>query len=136
MKKYCLFILILCLSLCGCSKKNALEGKWETVALIKDGQEQELYKSYINFEASGVMYDVKGLAGFNLFTVFVQDNGKSIEAYGMQNTGFMGTANEMEYENMFFNAFINSDSYKIKKDILYFYNSEENLELRLQKKVE
>lgn len=136
MKKTGLFIVILCLSLCGCSKKKALEGKWQTVALIKDGQEQKLYDSSISFKTSGIYYNAKGLAGVNLFTAFVEDKGKTISAYGMQNTGFMGLPAEMDYENMFFNAFMNSDSYKIKKDILYFYNSEENLELRLQKQVE
>lgn len=136
MKKICLFVLLLCLSLCSCSKKNGLEGKWKTVALLKDGQEQTVLDSNISFKASGVFYNAKGLAGVNLFTAFVENKGKTISAYGMQNTGFMGAPAEMEYEDMFFNAFMNSDSYKIKKDILYFYNSEKNLELRLQKQVE
>ena len=136
MKRIGLFILILCLSLCGCSKKNAMEGNWVTVALLKDGQEQKLLDSNISFKAVGTNYNAKGLAGVNLFSVFVENKGKTISAYGMQNTGFMGAPDEMKYEDMFFNAFINSDSYKIKNDILYFYNSEKNLELRLQKQVE
>ncbi len=136
MKKNCLVILILCLLFCGCSKKNALEGKWKTVALLKDGQEQTLLESNISFQPSGVFYNAKGLAGVNLFTVFVEDKGKAISAYGMQNTGFMGLPQEMDYEDMFFDTFMNSDSYKIKKDVLYFYNSEKKLELRLQKQAE
>lgn len=136
MKKYCLFIFILCLSLCSCTTTKALEGKWETVALLKDDQEQTLLDSNISFDVSGIYYNAKGLAGVNLFTAFVEDKGKTISAYGMQNTGFMGSQEEMKYEDMFFDAFMNSDSYKIKKDILYFYNSEKKLELRLQKKTD
>lgn len=133
MKKYCLLILVTCFIICGCSKKSSLEGNWETVALIKNGQEQKLYKSNINFSASESVYYAKGLAGFNLFTVTVQDKGTSIEVFKMVNTGFMGSDEEMEYEDMFYDAFLNSDSYKIKKDTLYFYNHDKKLELRLQK---
>lgn len=132
-KKYYLFFLILCFIFGGCSKKKVLEGNWKTIALIKNGQEQKLYDSNIDFTAGGAFYEAKGRAGVNLFNVYVKDKGKAVESFGMANTGFRGTAEAMEYEDMFFDAFLNSDSYKIKNNILYFYNHEKNLELRLEK---
>lgn len=52
-----------------------MEGNWVTVALLKDGQEQKLLDSNISFKAVGTNYNAKGLAGVNLFSVFVENNG-------------------------------------------------------------
>lgn len=131
--KKVLFIFFICYLVCGCTRKNVLEGNWETVALIKDGIQQEICKSNISFTAGENFYEVKGLAGVNLYNAYVKDHGKSIESFGMVNTGFRGTAAIMEYEDMFFDAFLNSDYYKIKNDFLYFYNYEKKLELQLSK---
>lgn len=134
MKKYFSFFLFLCFLFSGCSSKKALEGKWETTALIKNSQEQKVFDSNIDFSSGDSFYEARGRAGVNLFNLYVKDKGKSIEAFGMTNTGFRGTAEVMEFEDMFFDAFLNSDSYKLKKGVLYFYNQEKHLELRLEKK--
>ncbi|MCQ2601872.1 MAG: META domain-containing protein [Treponema sp.] len=133
MKNKCLFLLIFSFILFGCRQTKALEGKWKTVSLEKDGQIQKLYASNIQFTYSEAFYETKGSAGVNLFNVYVKDKGKSVETFGMVNTGFRGNAEAMEFEDMFFDAFLNSDSYKIEKDILIFYNQEKNLELKLKK---
>lgn len=133
MKKNFFFVLILCLLISGCSKKNILEGNWETITLLKDGQKQDLYDSNIVFKPGENFYEVKGCAGVNLFNVYVKDKGKSVETFGMVNTGFMGDSDAMVFEDMFFDAFLNSDSYRIEKEVLTFYNHEKNLELKLLK---
>lgn len=133
MKIKYLVIFLLCFVFLSCSNKNVLEGNWRVIALIKEGQQQKLFDSNIVFSSSNAFYETRGLAGVNLFNVYVKNKGKSIEAFGMTNTGFRGTSDAMEFEDMFFDAFLNSDSYEIEKNILHFYNHEKNLELQLEK---
>ncbi len=110
-----------------------MEGNWTVVGLEKDGIAQQICKSNIEFIFGENFYETRGLAGMNLFNAYVKDKGKSVETFGMVNTGFRGSPEVMEYEDMFFDAFLNSDSFKIKDGVLYFYNHEKKLELKLEK---
>ena len=122
-------MILVCAS---CSSK-ALEGNWIVSALIVDGVEQEIFNSNINFFYENNQIIAKGDAGVNLYNVNVVIKGKSMETYDMINTGFMGTPDAMNYEDLFFESFINCDSYKIEDDILYIYNQNKKMELRLKK---
>lgn len=128
-----LFIVFTLFLLVGCDNSKKLLGNWNTVALIIDGQEHDVIESNIKFGFDDGFFMAKGCAGENLYTADVEIDGKSIYVTNMRNTGFMGTPDYMEFENLFFEAFLNSDSYKISGDTLTIYNSWKNMELKLKK---
>lgn len=128
------FICILLLSVCSCSKSKALEGNWETTALIKEGVAQEIAVSNINFVMERKQLMAKGLAGVNLYYANIKIKGKNFKAFGMENTGFNGTPAEMEFEDLFFDALMNSNCYKIKGDTLYIFDRENSRKLQLKRK--
>lgn len=136
MKKYCLitFVLATCIFFVSCAQQKALEGNWETAALIKEGSSQEIIKSNIEFVQNDKIFKLKGCAGINLYRAKAKVKGKSFSASDMENSGFMGTISEMEFEDMFFDVLMNSDSYKIKDDTLYIYASARKMELQLKRK--
>ena len=135
-KKYLLIALVFsaCLFFAGCAQHKAPEGNWETAALIKEGYEQDVMKSNIEFLQQDKTLRLKGCAGINLYRAKAKVKGKSFNAFDMENTGFMGKISEMEFEDMFFDVLMNSDSYKIKDDTLYIYASSRNMELQLKRK--
>lgn len=138
MKRHFLLTVILTAALLctGCSKKNKLVGNWQTVELIKDGVHQTILLSNINFEPVEQFYKISGKAGLNLYYAFVYTDKDLFQAFGMANTGFPGDYEAMEYEDMFFDAVMNSDSYKIENNRLHIYNHDSNLEIVLEKQLE
>lgn len=130
--KYLFFFLLVLFLFPACNSKS-LEGNWVVQALVIDGVEQELCESNINFSYENGSIVAKGTAGINLYDVFVYVDGKMMMTYGLSNTGFMGSDAQMRYEELFFEAFVNCDSYKIKGSDLYIYNSSKNMELRLKR---
>ena len=110
-----------------------LEGKWNTVALIVDGEPQEIIDSNISFGYDDKNFMAKGLAGVNLYNADVSINGNNITTTNMINTGFVGIPANMAYEDLFFQAFVNSTTYEIVDDTLILYNPEQKTELQLKK---
>lgn len=132
--KYLICVILTFVLFLGCNSK-ALEGNWSVSSLIIDGVEQEIFNSNINFIFENNQIIAKGKSGVNLYNVYVTVNGESMKTHGMVNTGFMGSAEAMHYEDLFFDSFINCDSFKIKDDVLYVYNQEKKMELRLKRDV-
>jgi len=134
--KSCLFLLIagFMLMTTGCASKKELEGNWETTALIKEGVYQQIMISNIKFVFEDKEIRIKGDAGVNLYNANVKVKGKSLKVSKMENTGFQGLADEMEYEDLFFRVLMNSDSWKIDGDLLYLYAPSEKMEIQLKKK--
>lgn len=128
----CLLIIIPLIVFSGCTSE-ALEGSWNVCELSVEGKEQKIFESNIKFVREGKRLVAKGCAGVNLYNANIEVKGKSIKASAMTNTGFNGTRDEMDYENLFFEAFIHSDSFKIKNEMLYIYNHDKNMELKLKK---
>ena len=128
-----LFISIFVILLSGCTSTKALEGKWNTVALIVDGEPQEIIDSNISFGYDDKNFMAKGLAGVNLYNADVSINGNNITTTNMINTGFVGIPANMAYEDLFFQAFVNSTTYEIIDDTLILYNPEQKTELQLKK---
>lgn len=128
-----LFISIFVILLSGCASTKALEGNWNTVALIVDGEPQEIIESNINFGYDNDIFMAKGLAGVNLYNTKVYIKGHNIRTSNMKNTGFSGIPKNMAYEDLFFRAFINSTTYEIIDDTLILYNPEQKTELQLKK---
>lgn len=128
-----LFIVFTLFLMVGCDNSKKLLGNWKTVALIVDGQEQTVIESNIKFGFDDGVFMAKGCAGENLYTANVDVDGDSIYVTNMRNTGFQGPAEYMDFENLFFEAFINSDTYKISGDTLTIYNSWKKMELQLKK---
>lgn len=112
---------------------NSLEGNWNTSALQVDGIYQEICISNINFTRKGKKLVAKGRSGVNLYNANVEIKGKALKISSMVNTGFNGDKAAMEFENLFFEAFVHGDSFMIKKDTLYIYNHEKKMELQLKK---
>ena len=119
--------------LSSCTSTKALEGKWNTVALIIDGEPQDIIDSNISFGYDDKNFMAKGLAGVNLYNADVSIKGNTIETTNMINTGFVGIPANMAYEDLFFQAFINSTTYEIIDDTLILYNPEQKTELQLKK---
>jgi len=135
-KRFFLLSLLICICFIfsGCRPDKSLEGNWETVSLIIDGQAQNVHKSNINFEYRKNDYYANGFAGANLYYASVKTKGKKYEASGMENTGFMGKPAQMEYEAMFFEVLMNSDSYNFENDTLILFSSSKNNSMQLIKK--
>lgn len=75
----------------------------------------------------------KGFAGVNLFNASIKVKGKSFHASDMINTGFYGTAAAMDFENLFFDVLMHSDSYRIEGNFLYLYNKNNSNEIKFIK---
>lgn len=134
MKKLSLFLILICLlTLCSCSKSQQLEGNWKTIALNVNGTTLPLTESNIKFVRNGKTYTAKGCAGVNLYNADIKVKGKTFRASNMENTGFMGTPEEMAFEDNFFEALMNADSCHIEDSILRIYNQSLMLELKLKK---
>ncbi len=134
MKKILPIISLILLSLCGCAKTKSLEGNWETTALIKDGIAQQIAVSNINFVVENKQLFAKGRAGVNLYNASIKIQGNKFEASKMTNTGFNGQAAAMEFEDLFFDALMNSTCFKIQDDTLYLFDESKSRELQLRRK--
>ena len=134
-KTFCLQIICMILYtliLLGCSSRK-LEGNWNTSALLVEGKECQIFKSNIKFIYEGKKIVAKGRSGVNLYNAYVTLKGKKLKVTNMANTGLNGIPEAMEFENLFFEAFINADYYRIQGNNLHIYNTQKNLELILQR---
>lgn len=141
MKKYILLAAIsaLILTLTSCVSTQAsqaalLEGNWETVTLTMNGEQLDVLESNMNFIPQENKFRVKGNSGMNLYYADVEVEKNKFTAYGMMNTGFQGTPDEMEYENNFFAVLMFSESFTIKDDILTIYAPEKDMVIQLKRK--
>lgn len=124
------FILIL---LPCCSAKTSLEGNWKAYSITTGEQMVPFLESNIKFVYNRNIITAKGCAGVNLYKADIKIKGKSFSASNMENSGFMGTVNEMAFEDKFFTVLMNADSYRIEGNDLIIFNSDKNLEMKLTK---
>lgn len=141
MKRYILSALVsaLLMAFTACvstssSQSVLLEGNWETVSFTINGEQLNVLPSNMNFTCQENNFKVNGDAGMNLYYAYVEVNGNKIKSYGMMNTGFQGSAEEMEYEDNFFAVLMFAESFKIKDDVLTIFAPEKGMEIQLNRK--
>lgn len=127
-------ILLMAITLCCCTEKPSLDGNWVTTSLSQDGKQLEVLESNMNIIPQENNYKVKGNAGMNLYYADIEIKNKNISVYNMMNTGFQGTADEMEYENNFFAVLMFAETFTITDDILTINAPEKGMQIQLKKK--
>ncbi len=130
MKRF-LFGLLILLGLAGCREGTKIpQGKWNVMALIKNGVFQQIAVSSINFHNDGNEIKISGNMGINSFEgTMTQKNSKLFQ--NICTTEMAGESDALaDYENIFLDILNNADFCKIVGDVLILKASDKNLELR------
>lgn len=129
-----LFIVILTLILTACTNSKSLSGNWQVTALYVNETAIPVITSNIKLIPSSTssLFTAKGCAGVNLYNADITAKGKTFRASNMTNTGFMGTPDEMDFEDKFFQVLMNSNHYKIDGDVLVIFNDELGMRMELR----
>lgn len=120
------------LFLTGCSSDTgALDGSWKTVALTDNGKEIKVVPSGITFTSDSKGYLVSGDSGVNVFNGAV--NVKK-DSFTIRNdfalTKRMGAPDEQAFEDLFIQALMNADTYKLEDNVLLIKDSKHKLEIK------
>lgn len=134
MKKFLPLLICALVGFMGCKRVNpAINGQWNVTALEKDGIQQQLCLSFINFEAKGVYVKVNGDTGVNVFSGAVEMVDNKFLADDFAVTKMMGDPVAMDFEDLFLQTLSHATEYYLKDDVLIINAPDEGLKLTLEK---
>lgn len=123
-----------------CSKKSNFIGVWDVCELMINDQQQTVVPAYISVNKAKASFkkmslEVNGNSGVNSFfgDIYIEKDKFNVDdKFG--STKMMGAPKEQNFEDLFMNIFMNSDSYKLEDDVLTINCEMLNSYIKLQKR--